>query len=173
MRCQAPGDERVRTGCGCLEACDDRDRAGRGAAGLAPDELPRTISLLVALLPERDGKPYLAAFGATHLDKDHIQGFADLLDRVTIGDLWFTPRVLWEQDQDELCEDAKVFVAEVAGTRDGRGVLGSSSGPRRVPKGLQNRGCRDPPSRAQSVETADRPFRALFGLSARPAGMCM
>jgi hypothetical protein len=39
--------------------------------------------------------------------------------------------------------------ADVAGTRDGRGVLGSSSGPRLVPKGLQNRGRRDPPSRAQ------------------------
>ena len=31
---------------------------------------------------------------------------------MTIGDLWFTPRVLWEQDQDELCEDAKAFVEE-------------------------------------------------------------
>lgn len=78
------------------------------------DDDPRmpVVDELVALLPERDGKPYLAAFGATHLDKDHIQGFADLLKRVTIGDLWFTPRVLWEQDQDELCEDAKAFVAE-------------------------------------------------------------
>jgi len=70
------------------------------------------VDELVALLPEPDGKPYLAAFGATHLDKDHIQGFADLLERVTIGDLWFTPRVLWEQDQDELCEDAEAFVDE-------------------------------------------------------------
>ena len=70
------------------------------------------VDELVALLPERDGKPYLAAFGATHLDKDHILGFADLLDRVTIGDLWFTPRVLWEQDQDELCDDAEAFVDE-------------------------------------------------------------
>jgi hypothetical protein len=71
------------------------------------------IDELVALLPEgSDGKPYLAAFGATHLDKDHVQGFAELLEKVTIGDLWFTPRVLWEQDQDELCEDAEAFVAE-------------------------------------------------------------
>lgn len=70
------------------------------------------IDELVALLPERDGKPYLAAFGATHLDKDHIQGFEDLLDRVAIGDLWFTPRVLWAQDQDQLCADAQAFVKE-------------------------------------------------------------
>jgi hypothetical protein len=78
------------------------------------DDDPRTpiVDELVALLPERDGKPYLAGFGATHLDKDHVQGFARLLDEVTIGDLWFTPRVLWEQDQDELCEDARAFVAE-------------------------------------------------------------
>jgi hypothetical protein len=70
------------------------------------------VDELIALLPKRNGEPYLAAFGATHLDKDHIQGFADLLDEVTIGDLWFTPRVLWAQDQDELCEDAKAFVKE-------------------------------------------------------------
>lgn len=71
------------------------------------------VDELVELLPEgADGKPYLAVFGATHLDKDHIQGFAELLDSVTIGDLWFTPRVLWEQDQDALCDDAGAFVEE-------------------------------------------------------------
>ncbi len=66
-------------------------------------------------MPKKSGKPYLAAFGATHLDRDHVQGFADLLDRVLIGDLWFTPRILWEQkqnDQAELCEDAKAFEKE-------------------------------------------------------------
>ena len=75
------------------------------------DDDPRipVVDELVELLPKKDGKPYLAVFGATHLDKDHTQGFAELLDRVTIGDLWFTPRVLWEQDQDELCDDAKAF----------------------------------------------------------------
>jgi hypothetical protein len=32
-------------------------------------------------LPEgADGRPYLAAFGATHLDKDHTQGFGGLLE---------------------------------------------------------------------------------------------
>lgn len=79
------------------------------------DEDPRipVVDELVDLLPTgSDGKPYLAAFGATHLDKDHVQGFAELLEKVTIGDLWFTPRVLWEQDQDELCDDAEAFVEE-------------------------------------------------------------
>lgn len=79
------------------------------------DDDPRVpvVDELVELLPEGDdGKPYLAAFGATHLDKDHVQGFAELLEEITIGDLWFTPRVLWEQDQDELCDDAKAFVNE-------------------------------------------------------------
>ena len=79
------------------------------------DEDPRVpiVDELVALLPEGDdGRPYLAAFGATHLDEDHVKGFAELLDRVNVGDLWFTPRVLWAQDQDELCEDAKAFVEE-------------------------------------------------------------
>lgn len=79
------------------------------------DDDPRipVIDELLELLPTgSDGKPYLAAFGATHLDKDHVQGFAELLEQVTIGDLWFTPRVLWEQDQDELCDDAEAFVEE-------------------------------------------------------------
>jgi len=75
------------------------------------DDDPRLaiVDELIASLPERDGKPYLAAFGVTHLDSDHICGFARLLDEVTIGDLWFTPRVLWDQDQDELSDDAKAF----------------------------------------------------------------
>jgi len=73
------------------------------------------IDRLVELLPQRDGRPYLAAFGVTHLDEDHIKGFAELLDEVTIGDLWFTPRILWEQEEDPeavLCEDAEAFVKE-------------------------------------------------------------
>jgi hypothetical protein len=71
------------------------------------------IDELVALLPKGDdGRPYLAAFGVTHLDLDHVKGFAELLERVTIGDLWFTPRILWAQDQAELCDDAKAFVEE-------------------------------------------------------------
>lgn len=83
----------------------------RHAEGAEGDDDPRVaiIDELVELLPERDGKPYLAVFGATHLDKDHVQGFKELREKVTIGDLWFTPRVLWEQDQEELGEDAKDF----------------------------------------------------------------
>lgn len=78
------------------------------------DDDPRTaiVDRLVEFLPTRDGKPYLAAFGATHLDADHILGFAELLDRVTIGDLWFTPRIFRDVDEDTLCEDGKVFVKE-------------------------------------------------------------
>jgi hypothetical protein len=81
------------------------------------DDDPRVpiVDRLVDGLPERDGEPYLAAFGATHLDKDHIQGFAELQKKALIGDLWFTPRILWEQQQDdaeELCADAKAFVKE-------------------------------------------------------------
>ena len=75
----------------------------------ADDPRIPVVDELLDSLPERDGKPYLAAFGATHLDKDHICGFGRLLEEATIGDLWFTPRVLWAQDQDELSDDAKAF----------------------------------------------------------------
>lgn len=70
------------------------------------------VDRLVELLPTRDGEPYLAAFAATHLDADHILGFAELLERVTIGDLWFTPRIFRDVDGGTLCDDGKVFVKE-------------------------------------------------------------
>lgn len=69
---------------------------------------------LVEILPERDGRPYLAAFVLTHADKDHCLGFADLLEKVQIGELWATPR-LWrelEDGQEGLCPDAVAFQEE-------------------------------------------------------------
>ena len=78
------------------------------------DEDPRKpiVDRLIELLPERDGTPYLAGFAATHLDADHILGFAELVERVTIGDLWFTPRIFRDVDEGTLCDDGKVFVEE-------------------------------------------------------------
>ena len=69
------------------------------------------VDLLEKLLPKKDGKPYLAAFVLTHPDKDHCQGFADLQEKVTIGEVWLAPRVLSEFDED-LCDDAQVFKDE-------------------------------------------------------------
>ncbi|MHB1887391.1 MAG: ComEC/Rec2 family competence protein, partial [Acidimicrobiales bacterium] len=72
------------------------------------------IDRLVEVLPQRDGRPYLSAFILTHADKDHCLGFADLLDKVTIGELWATPR-LWREYTDNdvpLCPDAEVFHQE-------------------------------------------------------------
>ena len=72
------------------------------------------VDRLVEVLPQRDSKPYLAAFILTHADKDHCLGFADLLDKVTIGELWATPR-LWREYTDKdlpLCADAEAFHKE-------------------------------------------------------------
>lgn len=78
-------------------------------------ETPVVDHLVEALPTTEDGKPYLAVFALTHADQDHCRGFAELLDRVVIGELWATPR-LWreyEQSDDEaLCDDAKAFQAE-------------------------------------------------------------
>jgi beta-lactamase superfamily II metal-dependent hydrolase len=65
-------------------------------------------------LPKVDGKPYLSAFAITHPDQDHIQGFEELLDRVQVGELWFSPRIFREHDDDpgSLCDDAKAFRLE-------------------------------------------------------------
>ncbi len=68
-------------------------------------------------LPKKNGKPYLSVFVLTHPDEDHIKGFADLLKRVTIGELWHTPRIFNEYKKD-LCEDAKKFKDELVRRKD-------------------------------------------------------
>jgi hypothetical protein len=82
------------------------------------DDTPEVpvVDLLADALPQgTDGRPHLAVFVLTHADKDHCSGFSDLLDRVTIGQLWATPR-LWreyaEPDAPELCKDAQAFQEE-------------------------------------------------------------
>jgi hypothetical protein len=71
------------------------------------------IDHLVRILPKRNGKPYLAAFVLTHPDLDHIQGFAELLKKVHIGELWHTPKIFRDYaNQEEMCDDAKAFRKE-------------------------------------------------------------
>ena len=75
------------------------------------DPHSEVIDELKDLLPERDGKPYLAVFLLSHPDQDHCRGFERLLKEFTIGEIWFTPRVFREYSKD-LCDDAKVFRKE-------------------------------------------------------------
>lgn len=71
------------------------------------------VDELVARLPQRDGKPYLSCFVLTHPDLDHCRGFADLLKRVSIGEIWHTPRIFREyEDAEELSDDALAFRKE-------------------------------------------------------------
>jgi hypothetical protein len=71
------------------------------------------IDELGRLLPQKNGKPYLSVFMLTHPDEDHILGFADLLKKVTIGEIWHTPRIFRDYDDKAvLCDDAKVFRKE-------------------------------------------------------------
>lgn len=78
------------------------------AADDVEDDRTPIVDRLVEELPKVDGNPYLNGFALTHPDKDHIQGFKELLDQVTIGELWFTPRVFNEYKKD-LCDDAVTF----------------------------------------------------------------
>lgn len=75
------------------------------------------VDELVESLPKKDGKPFLAVFALTHPDKDHINGFSDLLDQVTIGEIWHTPRIFREYKKD-LCDDAVAFKDEVTRRRN-------------------------------------------------------
>lgn len=74
------------------------------------DDDPRIalVDWLVKLLPKRNGKPFLSLFVLTHPDKDHCLGFKTLREKVTIGELWFSPRIFREHKGD-LCEDAQDF----------------------------------------------------------------
>ena len=82
-----------------LEKSDDDD-----ASWAVVDELSER-------LPEVNGRPYLAVFALTHPDQDHCRGFSKLLDKVDIGELWFTPRIFAEYNKD-LCDDAEDFKKE-------------------------------------------------------------
>lgn len=75
------------------------------------------VDELVRLLPKRNGRPYLALFVLTHPDEDHCLGFKELLKKVTIGELWHTPRVFREYKKD-LCEDAQAIREEARRRRD-------------------------------------------------------
>ena len=70
------------------------------------------VDELVKHLPRKGSRPYLSAFALTHPDKDHIQGFKELLGSVDIGELWFSPSIFRENDGNDLCEDAVAFRAE-------------------------------------------------------------
>jgi beta-lactamase superfamily II metal-dependent hydrolase len=71
------------------------------------------VDELVAKLPKRNGKPYLSCFVLTHPDRDHCLGFADLLKRVVIGELWHSPHIFREyEDEETLCDDAEAFRKE-------------------------------------------------------------
>lgn len=71
------------------------------------------VDELVGKLPKRDGRAYLSCFILTHPDLDHCRGFADLLDRVSIGEIWHTPRIFREyEDECELVPDAIAFRKE-------------------------------------------------------------
>ncbi len=75
------------------------------------DDHAAIIDELEERLPQKDGSPYLSTFALTHPDEDHIVGFENLLERVTIGELWFSPRVFREHT-DDLCDDACAFREE-------------------------------------------------------------
>jgi beta-lactamase superfamily II metal-dependent hydrolase len=77
------------------------------------------IDHLVRVLPKKESRPYLALFILTHPDRDHVQGFAELLRRVDIGEIWHTPKIFRDQrDQEALCDDAKAFRREVHRRRE-------------------------------------------------------
>jgi hypothetical protein len=78
------------------------------------------IDHLVKALPKKSGRPYLALFALTHPDRDHIQGFAELLKKVDIGEIWHTPKIFRDQpnDGEVLCDDAKAFRKEAHRRRE-------------------------------------------------------
>ena len=68
------------------------------------------IDELIEFLPTYRREPYLSVFALTHPDLDHCQGFEELNDRVTISELWMSPRTFREfRETDDLCDAAQAF----------------------------------------------------------------
>ena len=90
------------------------------------------VDELVNRLPKinngASAKPHLSGFALTHPDKDHISGFSKLHEKVTIGEIWFTPRIFLESKFD-YCDDAVAFRNEalrrVKATADTKGLVKS------------------------------------------------
>ena len=78
------------------------------AAEQDDDDRTPVIDSLEELLPKRNSRPYLAVFVLTHPDLDHCRGFKELRERIDIGELWFAPRIFFENKSD-LCNDAIDF----------------------------------------------------------------
>ncbi len=85
------------------------------AASTSDDETAwPVIDELVRLLPKKNNRPYLSLFILTHPDEDHILGFGELMEKVDIGEIWHTPRIFRDyEDECVLCEDAEIFRKEV------------------------------------------------------------
>lgn len=95
------GDEAlIQVDVHALEAADEVD----------DPRLP-VLDELVDLLQVVDDFPYLPSFFLTHLDQDHCRGFKELLNRVTIGEIWVGAPAL--NPDHNLCDDAKSLVEEV------------------------------------------------------------
>ncbi|NQV15305.1 hypothetical protein HQ531_07595 [bacterium] len=75
------------------------------------------VQELESKLNKVDGKPFLNVFALTHPDEDHIKGFEELLEKVTIGEIWHTPKIFHEYKKD-LCDDAIAFKDEVTRRKD-------------------------------------------------------
>ena len=67
------------------------------------------IDKLIEFLPTSQDKPYLSVFALTHPDLDHCQGFEELNDRITISELWMSPRTFRDFRESNLCDDAQAF----------------------------------------------------------------
>lgn len=86
------------------------------------------VDELVEKLPKRGGKPYLSVFALTHPDLDHCRGFKDLLKRVTIGEIWHTPRIFRESKKD-LSPDAQAFRGEARRRAERMIAVNGDAGP--------------------------------------------
>ncbi|MFB9864309.1 hypothetical protein [Rufibacter immobilis] len=71
------------------------------------------VDRLKALLPKRNGRPFLSVFVLTHPDQDHTKGLTRLLKEVDIDEIWHTPRIFREYEKNnQLCDDAIAFRKE-------------------------------------------------------------
>ena len=87
------------------------------------------IDELIEILPTVEDEPCLSVFALTHPDQDHCQGFEELNERVSISELWMSPRTFREyRENEDLCDDAEAFHDEAMRRVDATIAAGGDPG---------------------------------------------
>lgn len=105
----------------------------RAVADDDDDDRVPVVDRLVKVLPRGDDDiPQLSVLAITHHDEDHCSGFEDLIEEVSVEELWVTLRSFVEVDGDGLTDVGQAVYDEACRRRDAE-IKAANSGGRAAP----------------------------------------